>query len=438
MSSLILRMTAPGRLKVVGLICFASWLAVFVIHHATTDSLIDEQNNVIGRDFFAFYAAGRIALQGPVDSIYDQQLQKNVQSLILAPETQQGIDYFINPASVAAAYSLFARLPYRTAFYLHTLLMLSFCIAGMWVLKPHLPTLRSCWLAAVLIGVTWMPMAYDITAGQNGPLSFMLLSVAFAATVRKNQRLAGLALGLQLFKPQHALPLLGLLLLRRQFVAVGVAAVVGGGQYLLGAWYCGWDWPLDMLAATRGYFAQMAPINQGETHIALVEVVNYSINLRLGELHAPGWLTELINVFVWAVVALIVLYLIWVWRKADPSRDDFGLYWALAVAGGLVIGPHTSYHDSALLVLSMLLLIDHHNRTGRAIGSGLRGVLIVLYLVYPLVMLSRVGKLIQFQPVFLVPVWTACWAAFAIYRPQRGPDQDSNGSHPPGSARRSQ
>jgi len=416
MSSLILRMTAPGCLKVVGLICFASWLAVFVIHHARTESLVDEQNNVIGRDFFAFYAAGRIALQGPVDSIYDQQLQKNVQALILAPETQEGIDYFINPASVAAAYSLFARLPYRTAFYLHTLLMLSFCIAGMWVLKPHLPTLRSCWLAAVLIGVTWMPMVYDITAGQNGPLSFMLLSVAFAATVRKNQRLAGLALGLQLFKPQHALPLLGLLLLRRQFVAVGVAAVVGGGHYLLGAWYCGWDWPLDMLAATTGFFGQMASIYQGETHIALVEVVNYSINLRLGELHAPGWLTGLINVLAWAVVALIVLYLIWVWRRADPSRDDFGLYWALAVAGGLLIGPHTSYHDTALLVLSMLLLIDHHNRTGRAIGSGLRLALIVLYLAYPLVMLSRVGSLIQFQPVFLVPVWTACWAGMLIRR----------------------
>ena len=426
--SFIFRMTTPSRIKVVGLICFTVWSVVFVIHHALSDKLADEAGNAIGRDFLAFYAAGAIALDGAGDDVYDAALQERTQAQIIAPATQQGISYFINPASMAAAYSLFARLPYLSAFYLHTAMMLLFYLIGMWVLKSQLSTLSTSWLAIVLIGVSWMPMIADITVGQNAPLSFMLLSIAFVAMRRQNHWLAGVALGLQFFKPQHAVLLLMLLLLQRRFVAVGVACLVAGLQYLLGAWYCGWDWPLDMLAATGGYFKEMALIYQGDTHVALLEVINYSVNLRLMTAHAPQWLIFLIRLLSWCGVGALLAYLGWKWRKADPSRDDFGLYWALAVSGGLLASPHTSFHDVALIFLSMLLIVDYCCRTNLPIGSALRWALVCLYFGYPLILLSRVGAVIQFQPLFLIPVWTVCWAVFAIRHDQRGSDKILTGT----------
>ena len=197
-------------------------------------------------------------------------------------------------------------------------------------------------------------MMHTMTGGQNAALCFLLLAVAYVASVEKKQWLAGLALGLLLFKPQYAVPVLGLLLLRKQFVTLGVAAVLGCGHYVIGALACGWDWPAKMADKLGGYYRAAEDATNSATHMSFMEVLDYSVIQPLGRDGAVGGLLHLSG---YVALALFVLYLIFVWRDADPKREDFGLYWALVTSAALLLSLHTQYYDGALLLLPVLLIL---------------------------------------------------------------------------------
>lgn len=407
--------TAP-RLAMIGVTIFVAWCIAFVIHHAQADRLVDRNNIVIGRDFMAFYVGGRIVLEGEGRRLYDPHLQQQTQDAIVSPEKLEGLSYYINPAPVAAAYSLLARLPYRLAFYVHTLLMLGFFLTGMWVLLTRAYRTSLHWLVVALLAVTWPPLMHTITGGQNAALTLMLLCAAFAATRAGRQGLSGLALGLLLFKPQYALPLLGLLLLRRQFITVAVAGITGAAQYVVGALFCGWDWPQQMSHYLATYYRTAENASNSAKHISLLEVLDYSLIEPLAGAAGVG---RIIFVGGYVVVALMVLYLIGMWRDADPAKSDYGLYWALAVSATLLISPHTQYYDGALLILPIILNVGYLSppAAGRPIGSNIRWALLWLYVSYfPLVYVPVWFPSFRFQPVFLVPVCICIWAAMLIRR----------------------
>lgn len=417
MIPLLHRLTKPDRLKFAGLLCLLGWVAAFFWTNVLPDRLVGSKDVVVGGDFMAFYAAGETVRSGQGASLYSATVQRQVQARILEPETQKGFYYYINPASVAVTYSPLARLPYRAAFYLHTLIMTGFFLTGMWVLRPHLSTVRSSWLAAALVGLTWFPMIHSVITGQNTALSFMCLSIAYAATIKNRQWLAGLALGVLLFKPQYAVPLVGLLLLRRRFGTVAVALACAGAHYLLGAWACGWDWPADMVRSAAGYFHEFGRVLQGRTHIALLEVTDYSVILPLEARGASPALIASIKGVIYALVAAVIGYLIWAWRHADPARPDFVLYWALAIAGSLLISPHSHYYDAGLLLLAVLLILDNYNRRAQPVGWPARLALALVYLGYPFAF--GFVLLIRFQPVILISVWIACWSARLVRESQK-------------------
>lgn len=418
--SLVEKITAPKRLRLLAVGILGIWAFSYIGYHISNKNLVSGPGVIMGGDFITFYAAGKIIQEGKGSRIYDPGFQKQVQDEILAPEKTEGLLYYINPPSVAVWYRVLSFFPYRAAVHLHTLIMGLFFILGLFVLKPHLKGFSSDWWAAGLLGMVWLPMAHTIIGGQNAALAFFLLSWGYIATVKNQQGMAGLALGLLLFKPQFAVPLLGLLLLQKKWRTVGVAFLIGAGHYCIGALYSGWDWPLKMLDSIGGLYRAQERIAGGTTHISILEVIDFSVIQPLEKIKADGSLIKIISGLGYGVVGGLVLFLISVWRKAAPGADDFRLFWALATAGTLLISLHTQYYDLALLVLPVLLILDYQLLRGRPVGNFERIMLILGFLSYPV---HEISRYIQFQPLFIIPLTVFIWAYWKIRNCRVSPEE---------------
>ena len=409
--TLLENLTSVPRLRLLSLILLGIWIIVYLNYHISSKSLVNEKGVVIGSDFITFYLAGTIIKEKGGGKIYNPDYQKQVQDQILAPEEIKGLLYFINPASVAVIYSIFSFLPYRVAFHTHTIMMTIFFMLGMLVLKSQLKSISSNWWIAGLIGIVWMPMMHTIIGGQNAALSFFLLCWGYVATIKNNQGNAGLALGLLLFKPQYAVPLLGLLLLRKKWKTFAVAFLVGVGHYFLGAFFCGWDWPIKMFDSVGGLYRAQESIAGGATHISISEVIDFSVIQPLEKFKVDAVLIKLVHYFGYGIIGSVVAFLIYFWRKAEPGRDDFGLFWAVAISGTLLISLHTQYYDVSLLVLPVLLILDFQLMKGYFPNNYQRIILLALFLFYPA---HKISNYIHFQPLFIFPIYIFSWSIWEL------------------------
>jgi len=419
--SIVEKLTSKNRLRLLSIIFLAIWSITYFGYHISTKNLVNNQGVVIGGDFITFYLAGKIIQEGKGTKIYDPEYQKRVQNQILAPEEMKGLLYYINPASVAVTYSVFSFLPYRIAFHTHTLIMISFFILGMFALKSQLKGISSDWWLAGLLGMVWMPMMHTIIGGQNAALTFFLLCWGYVAIVKNQQGKAGLALGLLLFKPQYGVPLLGLLLLKKKWQTFEVALLIGLGHYLLGAMFCGWDWPVKMLGSVSGLYWAQERIAGGATHISIMEVFDFSIIQPLEKIRGDASLIKLIQYFGYGIIGSLILFLIFIWRKANPQHGDFRLFCALAISGSLLISLHTQYYDLSLLVLPVLLILDFQLLKGNTPNTLQRVILIIGFISYPL---HRISSYIHFQPLFLIPIYIFLWSLWEMKY-----EKNSNSNH---------
>jgi hypothetical protein len=420
-------LTAPRVLLGATGIILAVWIGALVVHDARAPGLVDQKGIAIGRDYIAFHGAARLVLDGKGDRLYQPGPQERVQAALLEPATRSGFCYFVNPAFVAAAYVPLALLPYRLAFYSHVLLMFGCLLVGLWLLRRQLPALRPTWPTVVLVCVSSFPMIHTVLGGQNAALSFLLLASAYCALKAGRNTRAGVALGLQLYKPQLALPLLVLLGLGGHLAAVATAAAVGAGLYLLGALCCGWAWPLAMLSQLGGYYRQVERVANGHKHIALPEVVDFSLARPLDALGLPVLASTAHLLGLGLAAALLLLLVLW-WRSPQGREDpQFGLRFGAAVALSLSASLHTQHYDAALLLIPLLLTIELRLRSGIGVSEAARAALIAAYVGLPAVIVTSVARWIRFQPTFLAPLAAAWWARATLREGRKTGSRDHVG-----------
>lgn len=409
--------TSPTVLRPVALVIAAAWLGSFVFHQVRADGNLDPRGAAVGGDFLVFYAAGEIVRSGDGGRLYEPEVQREAQAPVLGGG-RPGLYYFINPAPFALPYALLAMLPYRVAFLLHAALMALLALLGLHALRPHLPVLRRAWQTTLLLGVSSFPLVHTILGGQNAALALALLCLAYAGLQTGREVRVGLHLGLLLYKPQYAATFLLLLATRRRWTAVAVAGAVGLALYVAGGLACGWDWPLRMIQSMGGFYRAHERVANGPTHIAMLEVIDWSLLLPLERIGASAALTLALRAAAWVGAGAVLAAVIWRWRDAAPGEARFPLHVALAAAATLVTSLHAQYYDAALLLLPVLLLVDHHGAAPRTVGGGTRAVLVLISVVFPLVILGHLSLAIRFQPAALIPVGVAAWAWRSLGRGQ--------------------
>ena len=155
-----------------------------------------------------------------------------------------------------------ARLPLAWGFAANAVAMLAVSFFSARVAARVYAMERPFTLLAIL---AWAPTTAAILTGQNSPLGLWLWLMTTQALVANRDAAAGLFAGLLLYKPTYAIPLGLLLLFRRNWTAVGVAALCGVGWYAISAAAAAndWLWPIMYVKSLSGYvgpdFAYNAP-----------------------------------------------------------------------------------------------------------------------------------------------------------------------------------
>jgi len=382
-------------LRAVGVIGCAAWTLAFMIFVFNISKPVDETGHEVGGDFFHFYAAGRLLLEGRGHELYDMRAQQDAQRRILDDPTFNKLALYINPPTLAAAIAPLSALPYAVAFTLYSLLMLAAFLAAMHRLRPWLPALHSQWATVVMLGLCFYPIVRTITGGQNTALTLLLLCGAYAALREGKALQAGLWIGLLGYKPQMALLLSLLLAFRRQWRCVGAAAIVAVVHYGVGAIFCGFRWPMEMIDALERY-RPLETIASGYSHISWMEVCRFSMSEPWS--HWSGS----------ALVLSTAVLTLWFWRRARPREANFAVHWAMAIPATLLISPHAQFYDAGLLLISVLLIVDTRLRNGGTVSNFSCIVLAVAFLLFPAYLLAQ---WIGFQPLVLLPVSVWLWSA---------------------------
>ena len=140
----------------------------------------------------------------------------------------------------------------------------------------------------------WGPSLSSVELGQNTPLALLLILATILGLRDQRQILAGLSLGLLLYKPSVAAAFIVLLLVRAQWRALGIASLCAAGWYglsILGT-HGDWSWPLTYVrlvaASSAGEFA-------GSAHKA------FTIPTLLLAAHAPAVLAYAIALAVFVL-----------------------------------------------------------------------------------------------------------------------------------------
>ncbi len=378
-------------------------LLVAVAYLGSLDGVLDSRGQVVTGDFLNFYNGGRMILAGQGRLLYDLEAQRA--SLVgIAGADYPNLHWYNYPPTWAVALAPICALPYVWAFYAYDLLMAAAMVGTFWLLRPWLPALGRRWYVVALAVVFFHPIIRNIIGGQNTVLTTFLMAGVYAGLRGRRQVLAGVYLGLLLYKPQYALPLGLMLLLGGRWVTVASAAAVGVGHYLIGALFCGAAWPVTMLDFL-GSFREMEARLNAATHVSLLSAGDYS-------LPAP-WA----SVAAGLVMLVVVGALLRLARRGPTTESAFAVRWALAVTGTLLLSPHTQYYDVGVLVLPVMLGLDFMLQQGRSPSTALRLFLVAGFVLYPIYEWSPA---LHFQPLLLWPMLTFGWLAALARRAEAG------------------
>lgn len=310
----------------------------FVVLLATSTGLRTIRGGRIGGDLPSFYAGARIVASGRFEKLYDAAAQEEVETdLLLGARGRLPFPY---PPYVAVAYVPLTWVPFKAAYAIHTILM-AMCLAGaLLLLRRVIPAIGGSFLQVFAATLAFYPMFRALLGGQNTPLSF-LLGVGAAVTLMNGRDFtAGLWIGLWLYKPQLAVPVGGVLLLRAQDkrrFAAGVATIAVL-YYAIGVVIGGWQWPLWWW-------------HDGAMRFTIDDLALESWNgVSFNEVATEHGLTP----FNWIASALTVCGAIWLALRRDVPTVAAT---AFAMLTAVLIVPHALYYDGGLAALALIAAV---------------------------------------------------------------------------------
>ncbi len=362
----IQRFLTPQRLTYAFLAGGVLWLS-WLISVLFGPGYVDLAGQAIGTDYVQFYAAGKTLLHGESAHLYDMEFQSQLEQAIIGPELAS-YHAFINPPFFAALFAPLAALPYGISFAVWSLLSLLMLWGSVYLLNQKRPLRPFLW------SLTWFPAFATISFGQNALLSLFLLTSVYVLWQRERRFLAGLVLGLLMYKPQLTLGvgLLWLLRWRKDWLALsgfalstlGLVAISFGLLPEAGQAYFtfarevlpdlpGWkEFPLWHLHTVRGFWRMLLPLDILADFLTLGCTVGGLVAFwKLIKAHPLTkaltfagatcltlWITPHAMIYDWAVLLVpAVLF----WRELGARHTELRTLYALIWLAAFLSGPLT-------------------------------------------------------------------------------------------------
>jgi len=326
-----------------------TFLAAMIVLHAWMFFSLRREIVTGYPDFTIFYTAGKCVIQGRGRQLYDLETQFAFQHTFASEVKHRGNPLpFNHPPFEALLFVPLAGLPYVTAYLVWAVFNIAL-ILGFWnLLRPRLPSLHNFLPALPLLAMfAFFPVITALLQGQDSILLLFLYGLVFSALATGRAFVAGLCLGLALFKFQLVLPFVVVLLVRRQWKAVAGFIITAFVLLLVSARVVGWSgvmaYPrfvlrLNRSAAQAGIYPRDMPNLRG---------------LVAGSLHVAGVPAMLLIITL--SIALVALVAHW-WRVQPGHQFELGFSLCLAVT--IITSYHLLVHDLSVLMLPMLLLAE--------------------------------------------------------------------------------
>lgn len=297
-------------------------------------------------DFSSLYTAGQCLHRGLASHLYDLATQKRLQREFVSPaKIEQGPLPYNHPPFEAPLFVPLAFLPYVTAYLAWNAISLLLLLGFVLLMRPYLPRLRE-WSETLpfLAALAFFPVFLCLFEGQDSLLLLFLFALVYVFMKGGKEFLAGICLGLTLFRFQLALPVVAVVLLLRRWrllagFALAALAMAGISLAVVG-WGALWNYPYQLWELSR-------------TQVNGTMNPTYMPNLRglVYVLAGDRFFARLLT----AIVSLVLVgFAAWKWR-ADPRELHFDMGFALTIAVSVMVSYHLNGYDMSLLLIPLLL-----------------------------------------------------------------------------------
>ena len=310
--------------------------------------VVSDLAQLTGSDFMAFYAAGRSMFEHAPAAAYDlASLKASEESVLGFRIADQDVNPFVHPPLILPVIWLVARFNYLTAFYLWALFILILCMLNAQIAINLFSSTNGLNRIVLWAGTfLFFPLFISLVNGQDSALLLLGAMLWYYGFTQNSNHMAGLGLALTTIRPQIALLLAIPMIFNAHsrkvwwWFCIGSAVLVVFSIAILGQdGVRNFINILSVSASGEGYkINEAAMVNL----IGMVKRLNLSFDAAT--IRTVGW--------VGSLAGLIILCL--VWGKAPAIIDK---HVSLAVIVAMFASPHLHYHDLALLIIPILILI---------------------------------------------------------------------------------
>lgn len=359
-------------------------------------------------DFAIFYSAGKIIASGQGQNLYDPKLQFQVQQEFASRVSiRHAALPYNHPPFEALVFAPLARIGYLPAYLLWNLINVVILCAIPILLRSYVPILSNLpsW-SWTMCSLAFFPIFETLIQGQDSIVLLFAFVLAFVAMKKGQNFSAGCWLALGLFRFHLVLPMLALLLFRRQRKVMIGFSTVAASLLVLSMSAVGWRTTLHY----PHYLLQLEASRAGGA------IVPSSMPTIQG-IVAPLLSLKFDSVVSIAVVGLVSLMLIVVAAQLlhklqlqPVSNMQFA--WMIAIA--VLLSFHAYAHDLSVLWLAVLLVADHLYRKFPARDRLIAWVPTILLCLSPLYVFLWFGLGRLNLLVFVLAWWTwAIWREIA-------------------------
>jgi len=297
-------------------------------------------------DFRANYTAGYLLRTGK--PLYNYDLELEVQNRSVSPEVVGAP--FIHPAYEALLYVPLSLLSYLQAYWVWFAVNLMILVCVYRLLRPELSSLYAVasWVPAATFAA-FLPIGAAIVQGQDSLLVLLLCSLAFNY-FRDSEHLliAGMCLGLAVFRFQIIVPIILCFLLWRRWRVVSGFLITSVGAAVASVAVAGF-WP---------YVHTLLGLSV-QPELAYLQPASRMPNIR-GLIHSLGggdWIVLAASLTLLGVGVLA------------GTRCDLQQQLSLAITTAALVSYHGFVHDLCTVFIPLVLLISKKQQTALVVAG---------------------------------------------------------------------
>jgi hypothetical protein len=382
----------PRRIRTHALILALCLWGVCAVDYARP-RLFDRGGNVRFHDFLPLYVSAQMIEQHHAFELYDPAaVVHDVQTIVHRPSLHVPNLYGPQVSLFFVPLTRVSFLSAATVWVTLSLLIYFVCIHVLWRCCPGLQANRRI---VVLCAIAYPPLFHFFVRGQLSALILLCFTAAFLALRANRHFLAGMALGVLVFKPQFLVAIPLILFLARAWNMLAALILSSVAQLVFARLYFG-------PAVMRGYFEMLrsAPRWIGNAELSLAPIQMHSLR-SFWALLLP-WPMAATSLYLVSSIAVIALATT-IWRSAAPLAFRFS---ALLLAA-ILANPHLFIYDLLALIPMFLLLADWSIENVR--DPEIPTLRVLLYLAFLLPLFGPLARWTHFQlsvVVFAALLWT--------------------------------